>query len=153
MKKVGLIILAVLSINFFNAQQLNEKGFYVDKTGELFNGIITSVKEGIKSEINIKDGVANGEATYFFASGKVMESGMFSEGKKDQKWIRYNENGTTSAIAFYNIGKKTGTWLVYDENGKKRFEMNYNNGDKTGMWTNWDENGVVVNTKNYGISN
>jgi antitoxin component YwqK of YwqJK toxin-antitoxin module len=49
--------------------------------------------------------------------------------------------------------KKHGAWLVYDEKGNKRFEMNYSNGEKTGTWTNWDENGVVLNTKNYSISN
>lgn len=153
MKKLSLIILAVLSLGFLNAQNLNDKGLYIGSDGELFSGVITSNKDGIKSEMTIKDGIVNGDATYYYASGKVMESGLFTEGKKDSKWTRYNENGTTSAIAFYSLGKKTGTWLVFDDNGKKRFEMNYNNGEKTGTWTNWDENGVVVNTKDYSITN
>ena len=156
MKKVLIVVLSVLSFGSLSSQTQNDKGLYIndDNTpglfnGELFNGVISKVDNGVKSEFTVKEGVIEGEAKYYYASGKLMESGMFTKGQKDQKWIRYNENGTTSAIAFYNLGKKTGTWLVYDENGKKRFEMNYTNGDKTGIWTSWDENGIVASTKDY----
>jgi antitoxin component YwqK of YwqJK toxin-antitoxin module len=156
MKKLAVIIASVMSFGFLNAQTLNDKGLYIEDSntpglasGELFNGVISKVQNGIKSEFTVKEGVVTGEANYYYASGNKMETGTFTNGLKDQKWIRFNENGTTSAIAFYNLGKKTGTWLVYDENGKKRFEMNYANGDKTGVWTNWDENGAVASTKNY----
>lgn len=152
MKTLALIFTLALGLSL-NAQQLNDKGLYITSEGELFSGVISSHSNGVKSDITVKDGVINGEATYFFASGNVMEKGMFVNGKKDQKWTRYNENGTTSAIAFYTMGKKDGTWVVFDDNGKKRFEMNYKDGEKTGTWTNWDENGVVVNTKNYNIAN
>lgn len=160
MKKIALITLSILGFGL-SAQTLNDKGLYINEgensaglfNGELFNGIISETKNGIKSELTVKEGVVEGEATYYYASGKVMEKGIYTKGQKDQKWTRYNENGSVSAIAFYNLGKKTGTWLVFDENGKKRFEMNYNNGEKTGVWTNWDENGVVVNTKDYSMAN
>ena len=153
MKKLILIVAAVLTFNTLAAQQTNDKGLYVDSDGELFNGIISSHHEDVKFKITIKNGVVEGEAEYFYASGKLMETGIFKEGKKDNKWIRYNENSTIAAIGFYALGKKTGQWLVYDENGKKRFEMNFSNSEKIGLWTNWDENGIVVNTKNYNISN
>ncbi len=149
MKKLGFIIAAVLSLNLLSAQQINGKGLYVTSDGELFSGAIVSHIDNIKFKITVKEGIVAGDAEYFYASGKLMETGMFTEGKKDQKWTRYNENGTISAIAFYTFGKKSGTWLVFDDAGKKRFEMNYSNGDKSGIWTNWDENGMVVNTKNY----
>lgn len=153
MKKLGLIVLMALSFGILNAQTQNNTGLYVDSDGELFSGTISKTQDGIKSDLTVKEGVINGEATYYFASGNVMEKGIFTNGQKDQKWIRFNENGSTSAIAFYNLGKKTGTWLVYDENGKTRFEMNYNNGEKTGIWTSWDENGVVASTKDYSKAN
>lgn len=161
MKKVVILVLSVLSLGVLNAQKLNDKGLYINDNensanlynGELFNGILSETKNGIKSELTVKEGVVEGPATYYYASGNLMEQGMFTKGQKDQKWLRYNENGTTSAIAFYNLGKKTGTWLVYDENGKKRFEMNYTDGEKTGIWTNWDENGSVAGTKDYSHAN
>lgn len=160
MKKLGLVMMAVLSMGFLNAQTLNDKGLYIDDSstpglfnGALFNGVISKVQDGIKSDFTVKEGVIDGPATYYYASGNKMEVGTFSNGQKDQKWIRYNENGTTSAIAFYNLGKKTGTWLVYDEKGNKRFEMTYNDGQKAGVWTNWDENGAVAGTKDYSQVN
>lgn len=160
MKKVIFIVLSVLGLSALNAQTQNDKGLYIKDNstpglfnGELFNGIISKTQNGITSEFTVKEGVIEGEARYFYASGKLMETGMFIKGQKDQKWTRYNENGTTSAIAFYNLGKKTGTWLVFDETGKKRFEMNYTDGEKTGVWTNWDENGAVASTKDYSHAN
>ena len=135
------------------AQQLNEKGHYVDSEGNLFSGVITALNNGIKSEMEIKDGMANGKAAYYFASGKLMEAGLMANGVKDGQWIRYNENGLTAAIGFYSGGKKSGTWTVFDYNGKKRMEMNYSNGEKSGVWTSWDENGAVAGTKNYGDAN
>jgi antitoxin component YwqK of YwqJK toxin-antitoxin module len=156
MKKLAVLLASVVSFSFLNAQTQNDKGLYIEDnntpglvSGELFNGVISKVQNGIKSEFTVKEGIIAGEATYYYASGNKMETGTFTNGQKDQKWIRFNENGTTSAIAFYTLGKKTGTWLVFDESGKKRFEMNYNDGEKTGVWTNWDENGAVASTKNY----
>lgn len=136
-----------------NAQTLNEKGLYIDSEGNLFSGKITALNNGVRSEMEVKDGILNGTANYFYASGKVMEAGMMLQGSKDGKWTRYNENGMTSAIGFYSLGKKSGTWVVFDETGKKRMEMNYNNGEKSGTWTSWDENGTVASTKTYGGAN
>lgn len=153
MKKVVFLVLSALSLGFLNAQTQNDKGLYIESDGELFSGIITQTQNELKSEFQVKEGIIEGEARYFYASGKLMETGTFTKGQKDQKWIRFNENGTTSAIAFYNLGKKTGTWLVFDDNGKKRFEMNYTDGEKTGTWTSWDENGAVVSTKDYSKLN
>jgi antitoxin component YwqK of YwqJK toxin-antitoxin module len=153
MKKVVFLVLSVLGFSFLNAQTQNDKGLYIDSDGELFNGTVSQNHNSIKSDFEVKDGVVNGAANYYYASGKLMESGMFTNGQKDQKWVRYNENGTVSAVAFYSLGKKTGTWLVYDDGGKKRFEMNYTDGEKTGIWTSWDETGSVTTTKDYSHAN
>ena len=153
MKSLGLIIGLLLGFSSLNAQTLNDRGLYIDDNGELFTGVFSTTKDGIKSDFTISKGVINGPANYYYATGQLMEGGMLINGQKDQKWVRYSESGKVEAIAFYNHGKKTGTWLVFDENNRKRFEMNYDNGEKTGIWTNWDENGVVINTKNYGQAN
>jgi antitoxin component YwqK of YwqJK toxin-antitoxin module len=154
MKKLAFTILSVLSLALMNAQTQNDKGLYIDSEGELFSGIVSKVQDNVKSELTISQGIVAGPANYFYAStGKLIESGTFTDGKKDQKWTRYNENGSVAAIAFYSLGKKTGTWLVYDEAGRKRFEMSYNNGEKTGIWTSWDESGAVASTKDYSKLN
>jgi antitoxin component YwqK of YwqJK toxin-antitoxin module len=154
MKTIGVVLLGImLSVTSVYAQTLNDKGLYVDSDGELFNGTISQTQNNVKSDFTVKDGAITGEASYYYASGKLMETGSFVNGKKDQKWMRYTENGSVSAIAFYSLGKKTGTWLVFDDKNNKRFEMNYNNGEKTGVWTSWDENGMVANTKDYSQTN
>lgn len=136
-----------------NAQTLNEKGLYIDSENNLFSGVITSINNSIKSEMEVKEGVLSGKATYYFANGNLMEAGTMVNGLKDGQWVRYNENGLTSAIGFYTLGKKSGTWIVFDEAGKKRMEMNYSNGEKIGTWTSWDENGSIAGTKSYGVAN
>jgi antitoxin component YwqK of YwqJK toxin-antitoxin module len=152
MKKLLVLIFAISGL-VLGAQNVNDKGLYVDSDGALFSGVITQTHDNIKSSFHVREGVVNGIATYYYASGNMMEQGVFTNGQKDQKWTRYNENGTISAVAFYNLGKKTGTWLVYDDKGHKRFEMNYSNGEKTGVWTTWDENGAIAATKDYGKLN
>lgn len=153
MKTLGLVMMMTLGLQGLSAQTLNDMEEYVDTKNALFSGVITKMQDGIKTDFTVVNGVVTGPANYYYADGKLMESGTFTKGQKDQKWVRYSENGTVSAIAFYSLGRKTGTWLVFDDNTKKRFEMNYDNGEKTGVWTSWDENGVVMNTKNYGQAN
>lgn len=160
-KLVFLVWLAVAGLGTLTAQRLNDKGLYVVDNGstdalfnsELFSGVISENKNGLRSEFTVKEGVVEGIATYYYTSGKPMESGTFTKGLKDQKWVRYNENGSILGVAFYNLGKKTGTWLVFDDNGKKRFEMNYTDGEKTGTWTSWDETGAVASVKDYSKLN
>lgn len=151
MKKITVIVLGILINNALNAQKLNDKGFYVNEENILYTGMLTLVKDNVKQELEIKNGLANGASNYY-TNSILFEKGSFTNGEKDGKWERLNPNGTISAIAFYSMGKKTGTWLVYDENGKKRFEMNYSNGEKTGTWTSWDENGAVAGTKIYSAN-
>ena len=153
MKKAILVLAAVSSLFLTSAQSLNENGLYVDNEGALFSGVVSQHQEGIRSELQVKDGQIDGAAKYFYASGKLMETGSFVNGKKDQKWERYSENGTVTAIAFYHLGKKAGTWMVYDETGKKRFEMTYQDGQKAGIWTSWDEQGNVLQQKDYASVN
>jgi len=136
-----------------SAQTLNNKGFYVDSEGELFSGTISRQQEGIRTEFTVKNGEITGPANYFFASGKLMETGMFVNGQKDQKWLRYSESGAITAIAFYTAGKKSGTWLVFDEQGNKRCEMNYTDGQKSGLWMSWDKDGQLLQQKDYATVN
>lgn len=153
MKKALYIALLVSGISVLNAQTLNNDGLYVDDEGQLFSGTISKQENNSRAELQVKNGQLNGVATYFYASGKLMEKGLFVNGQKDQKWERYNENGQVNAIAFYNLGKKDGNWTVFDDKGNKRFEMTYADGKKSGVWTSWDENGKVLDTKDYSSVN
>ncbi|HQQ94357.1 MAG TPA: hypothetical protein PLQ93_07370 [Bacteroidia bacterium] len=152
MKKV-IVLVAMFGLGLMKGQTLNSKGLYEDNDGALFNGVVSQVQNGTRTELQVKEGVIEGQADYYYASGRLMETGYFHLGQKDRKWTRYAENGNVIAIGFYNLGKKTGTWLVFDEKGHKRFEMNYLDGAKTGIWTNWDEQGEIVSTVDHSKLN
>ena len=155
MKKSGVILGFLLLTLLVNAQvKQNSNGLYTDADGSLFTGIFENKENGVKqSEIEIKNGLFNGEAKYYYASGKLMETGVYENGQKDGKWLRYNETGLTVGLAIYNLGKKNGTWMVWDDTGKKRFEMHYHMGEKTGTWHNWNENGELISSKDFVTTN
>lgn len=155
MKKVGLVLGIVLLLVLGAKAQvaLNEKGFYCNKNGSYFTGALQLDENGERSVLEIKEGQAQGAANYFYASGKLMETGFFENGLKSGKWLRYNENGTTVALALFNVGKKNGTWICWDDKGNKTFEMHYTNGDKTGTWFNWDSSGQLLSSKDFGNGN
>ncbi|MEO8761167.1 MAG: hypothetical protein ABI388_07605 [Bacteroidia bacterium] len=148
---LGLFLLAIVA----DAQvKQNENGLYTNVDGSLFTGRIENKdKSSIQSEIEIKNGLPSGEVTYYYASGKVMETGTFENGQKDGKWLRYNEMGINVGLAIYNLGKKNGAWIVWDDGGKKRFEMHYNMNEKAGTWYNWDEKGELISSKDYTQAN
>lgn len=149
MKILSTILLSLVSLYLLNAQTQNNTGLYIDSDGGLFNGTIQKNTNNIKSTFTIKEGELEGEATYFYASGKVMEQGIYVKGKKNEKWTRYDETGKIMAVAFYTFGKKTGAWIIFDEMGNKRFEMNYIDGEKTGIWISRDSSGLIESTKDY----
>lgn len=155
MKTLKLFLLFYITAQFATAQvKPNELGLYANSDGTLYSGLLEASENGLKkSVIEVKDGKMDGEAKYYFDSGKLMETGMFANGLKSGKWVRYNESGMMTGFAFYREGKKDGTWLVFDDKGKKRFEMNYKNGEKTGIWNSWDEQGNLLSTKDYSQVN
>ena len=155
MRKLGFI-LGFLMLTFgVNAQvKQNENGLYIDSDGSLFTGILENKENNVKqSEIEIKNGQFNGEARYYYASGSMMEIGLYQNGLKDGKWLRFNESGVTIGLAMYSLGKKNGTSIVWDDMGKKRFEMHYIMGEKAGVWNNWGDNGELISSKDFSTTN
>jgi antitoxin component YwqK of YwqJK toxin-antitoxin module len=155
MKKLRIILGFLLLTGLVEAQvKQNDNGLYANADGSLYSGVLETEESGIKkSLIHVEAGQLNGEAKYYYASGKLMEVGSFEKGAKNGKWIRYNESGVMIGVASYRLGKKDGTWLVWDDSGKKRFEMNYKAGEKTGVWYNWDENGQLLSQKDFSQVN
>lgn len=151
--KLFLIFFVIAQLAIAQVKQ-NDKGLYANADGLLYTGTLETEENGTKkSVIEVKDGQINGEAKYYYTSGKLMETGSFEKGSKAGKWIRYNESGIMIGLASYKAGKKDGSWLVWDDNGKKRFEMTYKDGEKTGVWNQWSENGDLVASKDYGQVN
>ncbi len=64
------------------------------------------------------------EATYFFESGAIYETGLYSEDKKTGKWTTYTVNSELQAVGFFIRDKKTGTWITYS-NGEVVNRISY----------------------------
>ena len=64
------------------------------------------------------------QATYFFESGDVNETGFFKNEKLSGQWKTYNSNSELLAIGYFEENKKSGTWSFFKD-GKKYQEVSY----------------------------
>jgi antitoxin component YwqK of YwqJK toxin-antitoxin module len=85
----------------------------------------------------------NYEVINFYASGKMMESGRFVNGKMDGNWTAYAENGVRISEAFYKNGEKSGEWRIYDDSGALRYKILYD-ANRIVSAVNFDANGNSI---------
>jgi hypothetical protein len=64
-----------------------------------------------------KDGILNGETSYFYKNGNLLKNGNLSNGVKEGEWKFYNENGTMSKVGTFTKGNPIGDWKFFDEEG------------------------------------
>jgi len=57
------------------------------------------------SRIDYKDNKMVGDYFNNYASGKPKYVGKYTDGKKDGTWVKYNKEGDTSKLEFYEKGK------------------------------------------------
>jgi antitoxin component YwqK of YwqJK toxin-antitoxin module len=146
---LGLVLLVFASPVIAQEVKLTN-GLYCQNgapyTGEIS---VSDANGALKSRLNIVDGKLQGDATFYYPGGKVMETGAYVAGQKSGNWIRLSESGKKTGEGGYFNGQKHGKWVVWDENGTKRFEMEYVNGEKANTWYNWDEKGTLIATQSY----
>ena len=61
---------------------------------------------------------------------------------------KYSDGGKEFKGSYKN-GKKNGKWMYWNENGQKDSEINYKNGKKDGVETEWFSNGEISSEKIY----
>jgi antitoxin component YwqK of YwqJK toxin-antitoxin module len=64
------------------------------------------------------------QATYFFESGEIYETGFFENDQLSGKWKTYNVDSQLTTIGFFTENKKTGTWSFYKD-GSLEGEISY----------------------------
>jgi antitoxin component YwqK of YwqJK toxin-antitoxin module len=73
----------------------------------------------IASEVQYLNGLANGMAKYYTASGVLQEKGLYKEGMKNGDWFQFQKNGQDVAVeGAYKNDQATGTWYYYSSRGK-----------------------------------
>ncbi|HBF87923.1 MAG TPA: toxin-antitoxin system YwqK family antitoxin [Bacteroidales bacterium] len=154
MNKIYLTSIFVLLLSLSALSQTIHEGtdgLYYDESNKLFSGLYSEKFENDKTkmEINIENGLKNGEAVYFYQDGAKKEIRTYKNGIKHGTWINWNEKGSKTAIANYSEDLKDGEWIIWDDNGTKRYTMMYSKGKKVGTWLMWDEKGNLVSEKQF----
>jgi antitoxin component YwqK of YwqJK toxin-antitoxin module len=114
-----------------------------------FTGLKVNYDEqGIKTtEIEFRNGQAEGKISRFYANGQLRETGYYLNGKKHGSWSSYNDQGQLMTTAHFNEGKKDGEWMVWDNQGSLRYKLTYKNGSPVGEWAMYDADGKVSERK------
>lgn len=64
------------------------------------------------------------QATYFFETGEIYETGFFENDKLTGKWKTYNSDSELLAVGYFADSKKSGTWSFYKD-GELFKEVSY----------------------------
>jgi antitoxin component YwqK of YwqJK toxin-antitoxin module len=71
-------------------------------------------------------------------------SGVYSEGKRNGKFVYNNNNGGAVKVEYYKMDKPDGKWQTFYDFGPLESEVNYENGLKEGKSTYYDQKGNIT---------
>jgi antitoxin component YwqK of YwqJK toxin-antitoxin module len=151
MKKITLLIIALITVTSLQAQDLEKTNGLYYKKGMLYSGLHTEYYPTgqILMELNVLNGQEHGAAQFYHENGKLKEYREYNQGKKTGTWVTYDDDGNKIAEAGYVDGIKHGPWFIWNSDGKLLYEMNYTAGRKTGTWKQWDDAGTLIMEKTF----
>ena len=76
----------------------------------------------------------NGKIEVYWPNGNLKETGTIKNGKKDNLWEYYHENGKTKEIEFFTLGILNGTREQYGSGGQLYIKATYKDGKLDGPW-------------------
>ncbi|HTL80318.1 MAG TPA: TonB family protein [Bacteroidia bacterium] len=147
-------ILFFLTIIFLPHASLHGQKYYDKKNGkysEVVNGCteegklknhyrtgkwityysMTRAKGPLKSYVNYASGMKDGDYAFYDPKGNLSETGMYTMGKKNGKWINYNEDASIRSFVNYKNDSLDGEEVGYYPNGKMCVVYNWDNGQMT----------------------
>lgn len=150
-RNVIVLLISMLCSISYSQLNISEDGLYYDENNELYSGnYIEFHSNGNKRiELNLKDGLKDGEVHIFFENGTLNEIRTYKAGVMHGTWTMWNNIGIKIGVANYQDNLKHGEWFIWDENGQMRFSMFYNKGEKSGTWKMWNENGELISEAKY----
>lgn len=138
------------------------------KTGRIaeIGAYLEGMKEGVHRQYDAKGNVIGSQ---IYKANRLLATGIYDEqGRKQELWKYYFENGTLKETGSYKdnlkigawkylfldgkleqqgnytAGKPNGTWVWFHPDGSVRKEMGYINGEADGTSTESDELGVEI---------
>ena len=107
----------------------------------------STAEEVPEAEIEIKGNVYT---EYYPGTKHVKFQGPQDEnGKRDGKWMYFDEKGVELSITNYKHGLKNGPSMVKYPNGNIHYTGEYTNDETTGIWTTYSESGEKLTVKNF----
>ncbi len=128
---------------------------------------------GIKMYFEYKEGLKHGTCYELTLSGRPLESGKYTNGKKDSTWTSvyysgipqkkcsyvegvltgeyttFYENGQVNSHGFYTNGKKSGSWEWFKPDGLPEMKGEFLADQQHGKWTYWYESGELSYTAEF----
>ncbi len=137
-------------IAFYGADGSKESQGYYSKDG-LGEGEFTYYfKNGdISARAVYKDGKTEGKKTLFFPNNKVKQEGNYKADKADGYFVNHYLNGQVSFEGWYVDDQQQGTALDYDLLGKMTSKQYYLNGDIHGVAEYFSPDGKLDNKQYY----
>lgn len=140
MKKVLLLLIACLAINFSWAREIIQTEHYE-------NGNLKLELEAFNPGTEFAYYVLK----RWYRSGSLMETGSYDErGEKQGAWKVYYESGKILRIRHFDKGYLHGKYTVFNENTNVIFELNFKRGKRHGEAKGWDKiSGELVTHRVY----
>ena len=146
-------------ININDLVELDGK-MYKPLSDKLYSGIVYDSYTGTgekKLEGFYRNGLKNGEWTWWNVFGGIDSTGNFRKGLFYGQWKFYHSNGQLKARGSYRNGDGTnrdeygltahgrhGKWTFWHGNGLQASEITYKEGERVGIWISWNEQGQKV---------
>ncbi|MFT3737351.1 MAG: toxin-antitoxin system YwqK family antitoxin [Breznakibacter sp.] len=132
-----------------SGKQIVEQGNYINNKKE--GTWIRKYPNGnTKHEITFKNGMANGDAKFYFENGSLWETGTWVIDHWVGPYQFYHPNGQKAYDWNYNnLGKRNGPQKYYHDNGKLKYSGTWQNGKTVGNMQVFDEKGVLISERVY----
>jgi antitoxin component YwqK of YwqJK toxin-antitoxin module len=101
---------------------------YIDEDSNVVKTVEYYKNGQKKMEGTLKNGVRNGEWSYWYDNGKLWSRGSFVNGKSEGRFLSYNEKGMLFQESFYKNGVPDGKWAFYKDDQRIK-EVYYENGN------------------------
>jgi antitoxin component YwqK of YwqJK toxin-antitoxin module len=123
------------------------------------NGLHTErLVNGMKLEVNYKDGMKHGKETYWYSNVLKASEGVYEVDRLEGTLTYWYENGNKASEGFYKGDKLEGMLSAWNEEGQLESEQEYKNGVLDGTSVFYEdgvktaehvlENGEVVGSMN-----
>ena len=113
------------------------------KNSKPYSGRIIELHDNkqIKIEMEVLNGLKNGNIKQYYRSGKIQTLSNFRNGKLFGKFISYHDNGNEQIIAFYNNDLRMGSFEEFYDNQKLKLCGSYFNSLKIGEFEEYFKSG------------